>query len=54
MDPLLAAKERAKRRNRTREDELFGPQEDVSSAEVRYEVLLAVLVLQIPEIGDGD
>lgn len=41
MDPQLAAKERAKRRNQMREDEVLGGQVDGFSGEVQYEVLLA-------------
>lgn len=39
IDPRLAAKERAKRRNQIREEELFKEQQtDVSAAEVYYDV----------------
>ncbi|WOK96243.1 hypothetical protein Cni_G04950 [Canna indica] len=37
MDPQLAAKERAKRRNKMREDEVLGDQVDGFSGEVQYE-----------------
>ncbi|CAL9181051.1 unnamed protein product [Musa hybrid cultivar] len=37
MDPQLAAKERAKRRNQTRENEVLGDQVDVFSGEIQYE-----------------
>nr|XP_029124288.1 LIN1-like protein isoform X2 [Elaeis guineensis] len=37
LAPQLAAKERAKRRNQLREEELFRDQADITSAEVHYE-----------------
>ncbi|RRT49479.1 hypothetical protein B296_00038004 [Ensete ventricosum] len=50
MDPQLAAKERAKRRNQARENEVLGDQVDVFSGEIQYEVLLSFLVTYIYEI----
>lgn len=43
--PDLAAKERAKRRNKMREDEVLGDQVGGFSGEVQYEVMVPFLVI---------